>query len=205
MTDYTPIFEMLIAVVIPAMIAYWQKSQKDEAAAFMDPANTDVTKAPAFVPATTFVMAPKTKAEIIAGRNLEETQKILMTIQQNEDARVKNYTIKTDDGEEYVIEYGYILTRPPEDFEEVIKGDFDPKLHTAEESGVNKEGDYTRGLKMPDERFKNMAVGHPAEEVAAMRKQVDEAEAQGFRNYMVKFSNGFYLIENGIVKGGGKG
>lgn len=206
MTDYTPIFEMLIAVVIPAMIAYWQKSQKDEGTAFMDPGNTEVTKAPEYIPAAAFSMSPETLAEIIAGRSQEEATKILAEIRKAEDGRVKRYTIKTGDGEEYVIEYGYILTRPPdEDLDEVVTGDFDPKTHTAEERGYLPNGDYARGLKMPDSRFRNMAAGHPAEEVAAMRKQVDEAEAQGLRNYMVKFSNGFYLIENGIVKGGGKG
>lgn len=206
MTDYTPILEMLIAVVIPAVIAYYQKSQKDEAAAFMDPANTDVTKAPEFVPVTAFAMSPDTKAEIIAGRNLEETQKILAEIQKQEDARVKTYTIKTDDGEEYVIEYGYIKTRPPLLVQEdILAGTFDPKLHPAEERGYLPSGEYARGLKMPDERFRNMAAGHSPEEVASMRKQVDEAERAGLREYMVKFTNGYYLIENGIVRGGGKG
>lgn len=209
MTDYTPIFEMIIAVIIPAVIAYWQKSQKDEAAAFMDPKNTGVTKAPEFIPATAYAMSPETMAEIVAGRSQEETQKILAEIRKAEDDRVKRYTIKTSDGDEYVIEYGYILVRPEEeDLNEELspmKGDFDPRLHTAEESGFIPEGGFARGLKMPDSRFSNMAAGHSPEEVASMRKQVDEAEAKGLRNYIVKFSNGFYIIENGIVKGGGKG
>ncbi|OPY46588.1 MAG: hypothetical protein A4E42_00454 [Methanoregulaceae archaeon PtaU1.Bin222] len=206
MTDYTPILEMLIAVVIPAVIAYWQKSQKDEAAAFMDPANTDVTKAPLFVPATAFVMSPETKAEIIAGRSLEETQKILAEIQKNEDARVKSYTIKTSDGE-YGIEYGYIKTRPvvEEGTEPLPPGDFDPKIHTAEEAGIDKNGNYVRGLHMPESRLKNLVHNHTLEDQASMKEQVANAEAQGERNYIVKFGSGFYIIENGIVIGGSKG
>lgn len=206
MTDYTQFLELLIGIAIPAIVAYYQKSQKDEGTAFMDPGNTDVTKAPDYIPDSAFTMKPETEAEIIAGRSQEEIQKILSEIRKQEQARVKTYTIKCSDGGEYVIEYGYILTRPEEEDElPDIGGDFDPKVHTAEEHGDLPDGTFARGLKMPDSRFNNMAAGHPAEEVAAMRKQVDEAESQGLRNYMVKFSNGFYLIENGIVKGGGKG
>lgn len=204
--DLAPFMEILVAVVIPALIAYWQKSQKDEAAAFMDPSNTEVNKAPDFVPASAYSMAPEAMAEIIAGRSQEEATRILAEIKKQEDAKVKGYTIKTDDGEEWGIEYGYIKTRPGIEVDEVVlPGTFDPKVHTAEEWGNNPDGNFVRGLKMPDSRFKNMAVNHPPEEVASMRKQVDEAEAQGWRNYIVKFGSGFYVVENGIVKGGSKG
>lgn len=204
--DLAPIMEILVAVVIPALIAYWQKSQKDEGTAFMDPANTDVTKAPDYIPASAFSMAPETLAEIIAGRSQEETTRILAEIRKQEEARVKSYTIKTADGEEYGIEYGYIKTRPEIEVDEpILTGTFDPKVHTAEEGGIDKNGHYVRGLKMPDSRFKNMTANHPPEEITSMRKQVDEAEAQGERNYIVKFGSGFYIIENGIVIGGSKG
>jgi hypothetical protein len=55
---------------------------------------------------------------------------------------------------------------------------------------------------MPESRFNNMIHGHPASEVPDMRKQVDEAEAAGLRDYQVSFSGGFYLIHDGIVMGG---
>lgn len=205
--DMAQIMELLAAVVIPAVIAYYQKSQKDEGTAFMDPSNTEVTKAPDYIPDSAFVMKPGTMAKIVAGRSQEEVTRILAEIKKAEEGRVKRYTIKTADGDEYVIEYGYIDVWPEEDDDslEPVKGDFDPKIHTAEEHGSTPEGNYVRGLKMPDSRFANMAVGHTLEDIASMRKQVDEAEAKGFRNYMVKFSNGFYVIENGVVIGGGKG
>lgn len=205
MTDLTPYVPVIIAIVT-GVIAYYQKSQKDEAAAFMEPANIDVTKAPSFVPATAFVMSPETKAEIVAGRSLEETQKILAVIQQNEDARVKSYTIKTSDGE-YGIEYGYIKTRPvvEEGNEPLPSGDFDPKIHTAEEAGIDKKGDWVRGLHMPESRLKNLVHNHTLEDQASLKEQVANAEAQGERNYIAKFSGGFYIIENGIVIGGSKG
>jgi hypothetical protein len=83
-------------------------------------------------------------------------------------------------------------------------GDFDPKTHTAEQRGYDANGDYVRGLKMPDERFENMVHGESAKDHDKMRQQVDEAEAKGLRNYQVTYSRGYYDIENGIVKGGGR-
>lgn len=204
--DTTQITELLIAVVIPAVIAYWQKSQKDEGTAFMDPNDTEVTKAPEYIPDAAFTMKPETEAEIIAGRSQAEIQRILTEVRKQEEARVKTYTIKCLDGDEYVIEYGYILKRP--DVVENLKiepGDFDPKVHTAEESGYDKDGDYVRGLMMPEGRLKNMVHQHTPEDQASMRQQVREAEAAGLRWYQVKFTGGYYTIENGIVIGGGKG
>ncbi len=84
-------------------------------------------------------------------------------------------------------------------------GDFDPRQHKAEESGEDANGNYVRGLKMPDSRFKNMVLGHSPEEQKSMRQQVDEAEAKGLRTYQVTHSRGYYDIENGIVKGSGMG
>lgn len=81
-------------------------------------------------------------------------------------------------------------------------GTFDPRLYPAEQSGLDKNGYWSRGLKMPDERFRNMATGHTETEKVEMRRVIDEAEAAGLRNYMVKFANGYYLVENGIVIGG---
>jgi hypothetical protein len=80
-------------------------------------------------------------------------------------------------------------------------GDFDPKKHTAEEAGYDAKDNYVRGLKMPDSRFENMVHGESAAEQQSMRKQVDEAEAKGLRTYQVKYSKGYYNIENGIIKG----
>ncbi len=206
--DLAPFLEILIAVIIPAMLAYWQKTQKDEGTAFMDPGNTDVTKAPDYIPDSAFTMKPETEAEIIAGRSQEEIQTILSEIRKQEQAGVKAYTIKCDDGDEYVIEYGYILTRPsPPDTlpSPITPGDFDPKLHTAEESGFNEKGEYSRGLKMPEARIKNLLFNHTPEDQASMRKQIEEAESAGLRNYVVKFSGGLYQIESGIMVGSVRG
>ncbi|OPX69236.1 MAG: hypothetical protein A4E37_00506 [Methanoregulaceae archaeon PtaB.Bin056] len=87
----------------------------------------------------------------------------------------------------------------------VAMGDFDPKKHIAEESGYDARDNYVRGLKMPETRFKNMVHNHPPDEQKRMRTQVDEAEAAGLRNYQVRHSKGFYIIENGIVVGSGRG
>ena len=84
-------------------------------------------------------------------------------------------------------------------------GDFNPKEHTAEEKGYDAEGNYVRGLKMPESRFKNMVHGHSADEQRSIRQQVDEAEAKGLRTYQVKHSKGYYTIENGIVVGSARG
>ena len=81
-------------------------------------------------------------------------------------------------------------------------GTFEPRLYPAEQSGLDKNGQWVRGLKMPIERFNNMVHGHSETEKADMRRQVDEAEAAGLRGYMVKFGLGYYLVENGIVIGG---
>ncbi|MDD1718492.1 MAG: hypothetical protein LUQ25_00400 [Methanoregulaceae archaeon] len=84
-------------------------------------------------------------------------------------------------------------------------GDFDPRKHTAQEAGYNAQDKYVRGLKMSATAFQNMVAGHSSEEEAGMRKQVDEAEAAGLRNYQVKHPRGYYTIENGIVIGSGMG
>ncbi len=84
-------------------------------------------------------------------------------------------------------------------------GDFNPKVHTAEQKGYDANDNYVRGLKMPDERFQNMVHGHSAEEQKKMRQQVDEAEAKGLRTYQVKHAKGYYNIENGIVIGSARG
>jgi hypothetical protein len=84
-------------------------------------------------------------------------------------------------------------------------GAFDPKTHTAEQRGYDANGNYVRGLKMPDERFENMVHGESAADQKNMRQQVDEAEAKGLREYQVSYSKGYYTIENGIVIGSGRG
>lgn len=193
----------IIAFVVPTIIAYYQKSQKDEGTAFMNPSDTEVIKAPDYIPASAFAMPPEVQAEIIAGKSYEETTRLLKEIKAQEEARVKSYTLKTSDGE-YVIEYGYIKTRPAP-LETVPDpqhpGDFDPRLHTAEESGFNKEGNFVRGLKMPEARIKNLLFNHTPEDQASMKQQIAEAEEAGLRNYVVKFSGGLYQIENGIIVG----
>lgn len=84
-------------------------------------------------------------------------------------------------------------------------GDFNPIEHTAEDKGYDAQGNYVRGLKMPPNRFKNMVHGHSPADQQSMRQQVDEAEAKGLREYQVRHSRGYYMIENGIVIGGGGG
>jgi hypothetical protein len=58
-------------------------------------------------------------------------------------------------------------------------GDFNPKEHTAEESGYDAKDHYVRGLKMPESLFQNMVHGHSPDEEKRMRQQVDEAEGKG--------------------------
>jgi len=84
-------------------------------------------------------------------------------------------------------------------------GDFDPRTHIAEEAGYDANENYLRGLKMPGTRFGNIVHNHPPDEQRSMRMQVDEAEAAGLRHYQVRHSRGFYIIENGIVVGSGRG
>ncbi len=84
-------------------------------------------------------------------------------------------------------------------------GDFDPRKHTAEERGIDAKGNYVRGLKMSETRFKNMVTGHSPAEQQSMRQQVEEAEAKGLRTYQIKHAKGYYNIENGIVIGSAKG
>ncbi|OPZ42470.1 MAG: hypothetical protein BWY93_01821 [Euryarchaeota archaeon ADurb.BinA087] len=86
-----------------------------------------------------------------------------------------------------------------------LMGDFDPRKHTAEERGIDAKGDYVRGLKMSETRFKNMVTGHSPAEQQSMRQQVEEAEAKGLRTYQIKHAKGYYNIENGIVIGSAKG
>jgi len=86
-----------------------------------------------------------------------------------------------------------------------LMGDFDPRKHTAEERGIDAKGNYVRGLKMSDTRFKNMVTGHSPAEQQSMRQQVEEAEEKGLRTYQIKHAKGYYNIENGIVIGSAKG
>lgn len=79
---------------------------------------------------------------------------------------------------------------------------FDPKMHPAERKGYDANGNYVRGLKMPDSRFENMVHGLSPAEQQSIRKQVDEAEAKGQRTYQIKYSKGYFNIENGILIGG---
>lgn len=186
----------LILALIAAAIAYLEKMKKDDIVAFMDPTDTKVLSAPDGVPAVTYTMATEEKAKLLGGKSSADTQAILQQIAAAENEKLATYTISYSGGS-YEIEYGYIKAQTTKG-----SGAFDPRESPAEGRGFDANGNWVRGLKMPDERFENMVTGHTPEDRAWMRSQVDQAELGGLREYKVSFSGGYYLIENGIVKGG---
>ncbi len=168
---------------------------------YYDPTKIEANTAPEGIPEVTFTMAADDKAKLIAGKSLEDATKILTQIEQAEKDRKAKYTIEYPDGT-INIEYGYIKSQsftalPLLEMEKI--GNFDPREHTAETWGMLPSGAGARGLKMPDAGFGNMVFAHPEAEKVSMREQVDAAEKAGLREYIVKFSGGYYQIDSGIV------
>ena len=59
--------------------------------------------------------------------------------------------------------------------------------------------------KMSDETRRWVTVGHSPEEQASMLKQIADAEERRKMRYIISVPSGYYEIEYGLVKGGGKG
>jgi len=62
-----------------------------------------------------------------------------------------------------------------------------------------------RSWKMSDETKRWVTVGHSPEEQASMLKQIAEAEERRKMRYIISVPSGYYEIEYGLVKGGGRG
>ncbi len=80
-------------------------------------------------------------------------------------------------------------------------GNFDPREHSANDSGVDARGVLVRGLKMSDLSKDHNTKGLDEVDRAAFLRQVEEAEAAGIRMYKILLSKGYYVVENGIVYG----
>jgi hypothetical protein len=163
----------LLLALVAAVIAYLEKSKKDEIIAFMDPTDTTTLSAPEGLPAVTYTMGTEEKAKILAGKSAADTQAILQQIATAEAEKLATYTI-TYQGGSYEIEYGYVkqsiiadATRPPR--------------------------------KVDEETFRWLMAGLPESEAASVRAQVDAAEAQGLRQFTVTTSRWVYIIDNGLI------
>ncbi len=62
-----------------------------------------------------------------------------------------------------------------------------------------------RSWKMSDETKRWVTAGHSPEEQASLLKQIAEAEEKRKMRYIISVPSGYYEIEYGLVKGGGKG
>jgi len=62
-----------------------------------------------------------------------------------------------------------------------------------------------RSWKMSDETRRWVTVGHSPEEQASLLKQIAEAEEKRKMRYIISVPSGYYEIEYGLVKGGGRG
>ncbi|MFA7050363.1 MAG: hypothetical protein WC164_04635, partial [Patescibacteria group bacterium] len=62
-----------------------------------------------------------------------------------------------------------------------------------------------RSWKMSDETRRWVTVGHSPEEQASMLKQISDAEEKRKMRYIISVPSGYYEIEYGLVKGGGRG
>jgi hypothetical protein len=108
------ILEMLIAL-IAAIIAYWQKRQKDMAVnetrqivAFFDPKDETVTSPPDQVPARSWKMNDETKRWVLAGHDSINQAYLLRQIEDAEEKKLPHYYLTFQDrgGGYYEIEYG---------------------------------------------------------------------------------------------------
>lgn len=77
----------------------------------------------------------------------------------------------------------------------------DIREHPASSVYEDDDGNMIRGLMMTDESFEFMTYGHSAAEIESMREQVDDAEENYERNYVVHADNVDYIIENGQIVG----
>ena len=62
-----------------------------------------------------------------------------------------------------------------------------------------------RSWKMSDETKRWVTVGHSPEEQASLLKQIADAEERRKMRYIISVPSGYYEIEYGLVKGGGRG
>lgn len=108
------IFEMVIALVA-AIIAYWQKRQKDQVeaevrqvVAFFDPEDEAVTTPPEMVPARSWKMNDETRRWVLAGHDAINQANLLRQIEEAEEKRLVHYYLMFQDrgGGYYEIEYG---------------------------------------------------------------------------------------------------
>jgi len=107
------ILEMLIAL-IAAIIAYWQKRQKDTAVnetrqivAFFDPKDETVTSPPDQVPARSWKMNDETKRWVLAGHSPDDQASLLKQIAEAEEQKKMRYIISVPNAF-YEIEYGLV-------------------------------------------------------------------------------------------------
>jgi len=108
------ILEMLIAL-IAAIIAYWQKRQKDTAVnetrqivAFFDPKDETVTSPPDQVPARSWKMQDDTRKWVLSGHDAANQAALLRQIEEAEGQQLLHYFLAFSDqgGGYYEIEYG---------------------------------------------------------------------------------------------------
>ena len=62
-----------------------------------------------------------------------------------------------------------------------------------------------RSWKMRDETRRWVTVSHSPEEQASLLKQIADAEERRKMRYIISVPSGYYEIEYGLVKGGGRG
>ena len=108
------IIEMIL-VLVAAIAAYWQRTQKRDAenetrqvVAFFDPGDDAVTTPPAIVPARSWKMDDATKAWVLAGHDALNQAVLLRQVDEAEATRLPHYYLTFQDrgGGYYEIEYG---------------------------------------------------------------------------------------------------
>jgi hypothetical protein len=105
----------MIAAVVAAVIAYWQRSQKIAAenesrqlVAFFDPKDNSVTTPPASVPARSWKMNEETKRWVLQGHDALNQASLSKQIESAEVRQLLHYYLTYEDrgGGYYEIEYG---------------------------------------------------------------------------------------------------
>jgi len=108
------IFELLAALVA-AIMAYWQRKQKVEAknetrqvVAFFDPTDETVTALPEAVPARSWKMSDETRRWVLTGHDATNQASLLRQIEEAEKEKLTHYYLSYQDrgGGFYEIEYG---------------------------------------------------------------------------------------------------
>jgi hypothetical protein len=105
----------MIAAVVAALIAYWQRTQKIDAqeetrqvVAFFDPKDDTVTTPPDSVPARSWRMNEEIKRWVLEGHDASNQAGLLDQIEAAEVQKLMHYYLNFDDrgGGYYEIEYG---------------------------------------------------------------------------------------------------